>query len=104
MAQFDVHSNPNPGSRKTRPYIVVLQSDYTAHTETVVVAPLAVKEAFGGGAKRLHPVVSVAGRDLIVATHEVGAILRRNLGKFHGNVAGHRYEIVGAIDVLFTGF
>jgi toxin CcdB len=104
MAQFDVYANPNPPSRKTRPYIVVLQSDYTAQTETVVVAPLAVKEAFGGGAQKLHPIVTVAGRELIVATHEVGAILRRNLGKVHGNVAAQRYEIISAIDVLFTGF
>jgi toxin CcdB len=81
-----------------------MQSDFTAQTETVVVAPLAVKEVFHGGARWLHPSVTVNGRDLVVATHEVAALPRRMLGKTYANLAGHRHEIVRAIDVLFTGF
>jgi toxin CcdB len=104
MAQFDVYQNPNPASRKARPFVVVLQSDFTSQTDTVIVAPLAAKEAFHGGARWLHPKVTVGGREFVTASHELAALPRRLLGKTVANLASQRHDFDRAIDVLFTGF
>ena len=104
MRQFDVFPNPSSVSRKSRPFVVVLQSDFLSKIATVVVAPLAIKDQFEGGAKRLHPQLKVSGQTLILAAHELAAIPRRLFGKPVANIESHRDAIISAIDFVFLGF
>jgi hypothetical protein len=52
---------------------------------------------------RLHPSVDVSGRGFIVLVEELAAVARRTLGGVIGSAEASRYEIIAALDLLFTG-
>jgi toxin CcdB len=103
MRQFDVLRNPDPASARSRPYLVVLQSDLLQVMETVVVAPLARSRGVAP-VKRLTPTVEVAGRGYLIMTHELAAVARSELKTPITNVAVLREQITSAIDLIFFGF
>jgi toxin CcdB len=104
MKQLDVFANPFPRSRQRQPFLVTLQSDLLARTlDTTVVAPLEVADA-GSFADRLNPRVTVDGVDYVVVTQELVTIRKSLLGEPAGSIAEHRDAVIGALDMLFTGF
>jgi len=54
--------------------------------------------------RRLHPVFEIEGRRLVMATHLIATVPVRDLGEVRFNLARHRDDIVGALDMLFQGF
>jgi toxin CcdB len=101
--QFDVVANPDPVEAAYRPYLVVLQSDLVSGLTSTVVAPL-VARAQMKGAHRLNPILSVAGEDYWLATHELFAVDQRILRGTVATLAVHRDKIIAALDFIFIGF
>lgn len=104
MHQFDVFENPDVLSRNERPFFIVLQHALHDGLSTVVIAPLYRKHVIGLPSA-LTPQVIVEGETVRVAVPELSFVSRTFL---HGRPLGsdaakRRYEIVGALDLLFTG-
>src|SRR5262245_33922427 len=104
MKQFDVLTNPFPRSRERQPFLVALQSDLLVRTlDTVVVAPLE-PAASGTFADRLNPRVEVEGQPFVLVTQELVTVRKSVLGNPRGSIANDRDAVIGALDLLFTGF
>ncbi len=59
MRQYDVYQESNARRRKSMPYLVVLQADVVAETDSVIVAALAALEM--PTPSRLYPELEVEG-------------------------------------------
>jgi len=104
MKQFDVVTNPFPRSRERQPFLVALQSDLLVRSlDTVVVAPLE-PAASGTFADRLNPRVEVEGQPFVLVTQELVTVRKSVLGNPRGSIASERDAVIGALDLLFTGF
>lgn len=103
MRRFDVYRNPNLKSRKTVPYLVVLQSELLDGLATQMVGPLMKVSALGTPARRLNPVFQVEGEAVCLLTQQIGAVARASLNLPIANLAEHRPAITAALDLLFTG-
>ncbi len=103
IQQFDVFANPDAHESVYRPFIVVLQSGLVSDLRSTIVAPL-VRRQDMSGAQRLNPLVTVAGEEFWLATHELFALDRRILRKKVASLAECRNQIIAALDMLFTGF
>ncbi|MPZ39879.1 MAG: hypothetical protein GEU95_17830 [Rhizobiales bacterium] len=57
----------------------------------------------GVSGMRLHPSVEIDGIRYLILVEELAAIPRQTLGRVIGNAGVNRYEIVAALDMLFTG-
>jgi len=102
--QFDVLANPFPRSRVRQPFLVALQRELlTRNLDTMVVAPLepAASSTF---ADRLNPGVEIEGIAYVVITQEIVTVRKSVLGQPRGSLAADRDKIIGALDMLFTGF
>ncbi len=103
MKQFDIVANPNKATRAQYPFLVVLQHDRLAEYSGVVVAPLhPISPTFVK--TRLHPFIQFENKSFVIITEEMAAIPRVLLGRVLGSAADHRYAIIGAIDLVFTGY
>jgi toxin CcdB len=100
--QFDLVENLNPVARVRYPYLIVLQHDRVASFSGVVTAPL-VRTSPTFERTRLHPTVIVAGQTYVIFIEDLAAVPRRTLGRVVGTAEAKRYEIIAAIDLLFTG-
>ena len=104
MRRFDVFRNPNPKSRKSVPYLLLLQSELLDGFPTQVVAPLVTATALGGKpARRLNPALAVEGQPVFLLTQQIGAVATRSLVAPVGNLASQRHVITAALDLLFAG-
>lgn len=97
MARFDVHPHSGDG------FLLDCQADLLSHLGTRLVVPLLPLRG-AKTASRLHPVFEVEGEDMIMVTHLAAAISLRQLGKPIASLADQQAEIVGALDMLITGF
>lgn len=96
MAQFDVF-------RWRNRLLIDCQADTLARMDTRVVIPLVATQdvrAF----PRLTPVVRFNDDDYFIAAQLITAVSMRELGQPIGSLAEHRYAILGAIDLLVTGY
>lgn len=103
MAQFDVHQNLNPRTRKRMPFLVDVQLDLLRVTELRVVIPLVTNLAIGKDFTKLHPVFEIEGLRLHLNPQQIAGVDRRLLGPTVANVAARREDIIGAMDYLLTG-
>jgi len=101
MRQYDILKNPFARAAE-RPYFVVLQSNPTDETRTVVVAPL-VPLSMVRTPNRLHPRIDVGKHSFALATHELGAAPRSAFGKAVGSAADANDTIKLALDLLLYG-
>src|SRR4029077_15340028 len=102
--QFDVVTNPFPRSRERQPFLVALQSDLLPRNlYTLVVAPLE-PAASGTFADRLNPRVEIEGGAFVLITQEIVTVRKSVPGQPHFSIAAERDKIIGALDMLFTGF
>ncbi len=105
MATLTVHTNPDPKSRKTIPFLLDIQNELLSSMDTRVVVPLYLKGAKGvHPISRLTPVVSFQDKTYIAMVPELAGVARRSLGAPAGQLSSARAEIIAALDVLFTGF
>lgn len=104
MAQFDVYENPNPATAKAIPYLVEVQSDLLDGLSTRVVIPLVSAKQMGKPARHLNPSFTINGKTVVLSTQELAGISKQHLGAKVASLAGHRQEILAALDFLFTGF
>ncbi len=103
IQQFDLFANPDTNDAAHRPFLVVVQSDLVSDLKSTIVAPL-VRRQDMAGAQRLNPLVTVAGDEFWLATHELFALDRRILRKRIASLAECRDQIIAALDMLFSGF
>jgi len=101
MAQFDVARNR---AGDYPPYLLVLSHDTLAALPTVVVAPMVpLVELDNRPMARLLPVFAIKGAEHAVLTLELAGVPRTILGETVCSLADRRYDILGALDFLFTG-
>jgi toxin CcdB len=101
MRQFEVYRNTR--DREAFPYVLVVQHELVAHLKSRVVVPLMQRKKFGTPVARLHPTFTIEGVEMVMVTHLLGAVP----GSMRNPVAdltSRRTEIIGALDVLITGF
>jgi toxin CcdB len=101
-AQFDIAQNLNNASRDAYPLLLVLQHDQIESLQSVIVAPL-VPSIGGIGKSRLHPVVEISGRLYVVKMEDIAATPRGMIGTVVGSAIERRYDIIAALNLLFTG-
>jgi toxin CcdB len=100
--QYSVYQNSGD-SASYAPYLLDVQADMLNTLESRVMVPLVRVTEFGRRAGRLHPVFTVCGEDLVMATHLLAAIRSSGLGRAVESLSSHRDEIIGALDVLLVG-
>ncbi len=103
MAQFDVHRNADPGSRKRYPLLLDVQADILESLGTRVVVPLSEVGGQSPTISRLMPVFEVDGRRVAMHTAELAGVARKALGPKVESLASRRREIVAALDVIISG-
>jgi hypothetical protein len=100
--QYDIVENLNPRTRRSYPFLVVLQSDRVSSFGSVIVAPLQLSVgAFDRS--RIHPRAVLGGARYVALCERLAAVESATLGAVIGSAADSRYEITAAIDMLFTG-
>jgi toxin CcdB len=102
VKQFDIVENPNKSTRTQYPFIVILQHDRLADYSGVIVAPLH-PASLAFEKTRLHPIIRLQNRSFVLITEQMAAIPRILLRHAVGSAADQRYEIIAALDLLFTG-
>jgi len=104
MAQFDVYGNKNPETKMTIPYLLDVQSDLLDDLTTRVVVPLITASAMGKAAKHLNPQFKIERTVVIMSTAELAGVPVHILGDKICTLKEQRFEIIAALDFLFTGF
>ena len=100
--QCTVHLNRDDATGNI-PFLVDVQAELLSDLETRVVVPLVREAVFGRRANRLHPVFTVDGQRVVMATHLLAAVRRGALGPPFVSLLEQRDLIISAIDVLWTG-
>lgn len=99
MARYDLHANPDgPG------YLLDVQADLLAGLNTRIVVPLMPQDAAPEPARRLNPVLTIAGQPHVMVTQFMAAVPRRVLSAPVTSLAAHETEIGNALDMVFVGF
>jgi toxin CcdB len=98
MSQFDVHR-----LKSVATLVVDCQSELLEHLSTRMVVPLISREQAPVQVARLNPLVSIDGQEFVMATQLAAAVLQRDLGNVVASLRDRSFEIVGALDVLFSG-
>jgi toxin CcdB len=104
MAQFDVFENPNKETNQVVPYLLDVQADLLDTLSTRVVVPLVAASAMGKAVKHLNPEFEIRNAAVFMSTAELAGIPVRSMGEKVSSLIDRRYEIMAALDFLFTGF
>ena len=100
--QGDVTLNPDDAGGQI-PYLLDVQADLLSDLATRVVVPLVRAASFGRRASRLHPAFTIAGQDVVMATHLIAAVRQNSVGARIASLRDQRDVIIAAIDVLWSG-
>jgi toxin CcdB len=103
VQQFDVFPNPVAASRRAYPLVVCMQSDLFALASDRVVAPLALRRDLPGAMTRISPPAQVDQDEYLVLVSTLVTVPAPMLSRRVANLASHREELLGAIDLLFYG-
>ncbi len=99
MARFDVYR------RERKPgYLLDCQADTLDELETRLTVPLVAAVPGMERATRLHPVFQIDGAPFVMVTHLAGAVPTRALGRPLASLADEHSAIMGALDMLLTGY
>jgi len=99
MARYDVFAGRVEGS-----YLLEVQSELLHHLKTRVVIPLLPVTMAPPPIRKLHPVIEINGRKLVIATHLIATVPATELGESRLNITRHHDDIIAALDMLFQGF
>jgi toxin CcdB len=101
MAQYDVYKNPRGG---VYPLLLDVQSDVLSRLERRIVVPLVARKKYGAKPiSKLNPLVMIGGVEYVLVFQDLAAIPAAALGERVESLANRRADLVGAIDLLFTG-
>jgi toxin CcdB len=101
MAQFDVFRNPRAG---LFPLLLDVQHELLFELATRVVVPLmTLKRYRAKPITRLNPIANVRDTEYVLVFQEIAAVPRSVLKEPVESLAARRREIIGALDLLFTG-
>lgn len=103
MAQFDVHRNPDPASKRQAPHLRDIQADLLSGLATRVVVLLLTDVSIAHPLQILNPAFTVEGTCVILSTPEPAGIARSDLGETLATLAAKRDTIIAALDLLLTG-
>lgn len=103
LKQFDVCPNPDSASRTRFPFIVLLQHDVLSPLASAVVAPVA-RPGTEPAIRGLTLEFEHGGEQWLVAVHQLAQIRRSRLPAAVASLADRRDKIMGAIDLIFSGF
>ena len=98
MARFDVYLTGGGD------YVLDVQTDLIPPLGTRLVIPLMMPGKVPQAVGRLHPLVEVDGQTLVMATHLMGAIPQRQIGRRVGSLWERYDDVVAALDMIFLGF
>ncbi len=104
MARFDAFPHPDKFWRATTPYLLDVQNDFISGLASRIVIPLRTKESFGLQMRDLNPLVTVAGKTLVLDTAALAAFPTSGFKKPAANLAASRVEIEAALDTVFGGY
>ncbi len=96
MARFDVYEGVGA-------YLLDCQADILDHLETRFVVPLLPAQSVPM-ANRLNPLLHVAGKPVVMATQLASAVPARELREPVDSLVEAHDIIVGAFDMLITGY
>ncbi|GIU67457.1 CcdB family protein [Candidatus Phycosocius spiralis] len=82
--------------------VVVLQSERVDQIRSIIVAPLRPAQA-NLEIEKLMPQIAVLGKPYVVLTPLLSAVDRRELVEKIDHAGAFDYEIMAALDRLFTG-
>ena len=100
MAHYDVYANPDRSERNHTPYVLDLQNTFLDMLDTFVAVPLRAVTLMPLRIGHIHPVVHVAGQDVVVDTPMVATFPKRGLGQPVTNLRSSKFEIQAALDAL----
>ena len=104
MAQFDVYLNPQPGSAKSVPYVLDVQSALIDQLPTRLVMPLS---RVGAQASKLPvnlcPVVQLNGETLTAMPHLAAPVAARSLKKPVASLRHAASTLTAAFDAALSG-
>ena len=104
MAQFDVYPNPQPGSVRTVPYVVDVQSSLIDQLPTRLVVPLSrVGTQAGKLPTNLCPVFQVNGETLAAMPHLAAPIAAKSLKKPVLSLRDAGPTLAAAFDAVLSG-
>jgi toxin CcdB len=99
MARFDAHENrEGPG------YLLDCQADILRDLSTRLVVPLLPPEYAPLPSRRLNPILSVEGKEMVMMTHFAAAVPRTALGPVVESLSNEDTVIMNALDMLLTGY
>jgi len=104
MSQYTLYKNENNDSKKAYPYFVNVQSDLLDELNSRMVIPLSpLKTLKNTNAKKLCPIIDIEEDCFVLLTHQLTSVPKSILKKETASLEKYRNEILGAIDLLFTG-
>ena len=104
MARLDVYANPDKTERAHTPYFVDVQNDHIDGIDSRVVIPLRSEAMFGPRARKLHPLLNVSGKAVVLDTAAIGAVPVGTLRPPVGDLRAARAEVQEALDALFGAY
>ena len=105
MSQFTVHENINEQSNNIYPYLLDVQNDLLEGLNTRVVIPMCPSSAIGKNPiNNLSPQFEIQGISYTLLTPQLAGIAISDLGPEIDDLSKYRFEIIKALDFLFTGF
>ena len=99
MARFDVHR-----SRSGDALMLNCQAELLDELQTRFVVPLMSPSDGPKGAGRLNPLLQIEGRGVVMYTQYAGSVPKSELGPVIASLADQDMAILGAIDMLVSGY
>ncbi len=99
MARYDLYRNAEDDA-----YLLDVQSNLLGHLNTRVVVPLLPPNVAPVPGRRLNPSFLIGGKNYVMVTQFMSAMMASELREAEGNLSKHHFEIVGALEMLFQGF
>jgi toxin CcdB len=100
--QFDVFPNPAKKGRDDRPFVVDVQSYQFRNLNTRIIIPL-ILGTKNQEIPRLMPQFIIERKRLYLQPLEIAVYPARLLRNAVANLESERYQIISAIDLVFTG-
>lgn len=97
MARFDVY-------RVDGDHYLDIQTNLLPSFGSRLVVPLVSADLPIQPYRKLHPLLEVGGRRLVMATHLMTSAPERSLGSPIASLRDSYDEIIAAIDMIFLGF
>jgi len=104
IRQFGVYANTNPRSREAYPFLLCVQHDMLAATQTRTAIPLAPRERRTKISAVLHPEISIKDKSFVLLTELLSVLSLESFGEEVMFAGSARSEIQQAIDFLFWGY